>query len=424
MSDTRVICLLLLAGALVGCPQTKGAPAARSATTFDPPVITIVTAPDPQSTLAQGRFYIKGQITADAGLDPERPLLFGVEDLETGLWSPLDLLGLVTNRGGELQGDTSFNLQTGEFILDGLADMVVEAGNKRLKLIAKDSQAQETVWSVDVESEPFWSPTQAELGAARAVFAERIADIAEEYRDHLAALAVTPGFEAPIEWTEFDLELMNLVCAYYRNLAEDPHCVQRVVLAETLQQEVATLLTEAGIPSDPVAASYWNGIANSAAWEVHRAKRRLLFADMQQLVVTRLISDQVDDRDMDLAYFEHTFVDLDFQPGTGNIVATLTLSVYQDEGTPVAMYTPFLHGWDPQDVIPNTADVGSPGFQLEILFKDLNENDLIDTIECNGFEILPMTGEPHPLSHLDHYGHLFHPLSRFLISPYVNYKCG
>ncbi|MEO7995687.1 MAG: hypothetical protein ABI743_14905, partial [bacterium] len=378
------------------------------------------------STLTDGHFYLEGQITAESGLDEVSPLTLFVTDTDTGLTTELNILEVVTGWTTEtipLDGDTSLDIGTGTFIIDGNADMVVDAGNKALRLVAKDSLGRTDTWSVAVESEGFGSPTLAELGTSRAAYLQRLRDAVSDYRDYVGGIP----FDSPFYYVQLDLDYADLFLGYLDSRIADPTSANAGAIGHDFEGAVVSLIAGAGSPPTNAEGTYREGMENAAGWERVRADSNQTEAADAQLGLHPSIEGILALRTLEKAFYDHTFVDTDIVAGTAFTLSNFNFSIYQDTGTPLPGYS-FLWNWDPGDVESETADPGSPGCFLSVRFvgplPQSGHPHHVNEIDQDGYSVIPDNGsadDPGQQSFDDvaSHGHIVAPLGNLWQSPYV-----
>ncbi|HYE78962.1 MAG TPA: hypothetical protein VEI97_13335, partial [bacterium] len=415
---------MALLGLGCGVRQTLP-PASRTLATTDPPEFNLSQAPGANTELTDGKFYLAGTIDAEAGLAQDEPLLFVVLDEDSGLTSELDVLELVTNwanAGDSFEGDTTFDPLTGAFILDGNKDFRVDAGNKTLKLVAKDTLDRETTWTVSVDAESYGQPSLADLGPAREAYLQQARDALAAYRDFLGSMTFASGFDN----VSLDVEYLALLIEYMDGRINDPLCVDAAGIGYAFEDAVEDLIAEAGSPGGQSEETYRTGMMAMASLERERAEGNQQSAVESQLVVHPWVEGILAVRARELAFYEHTWIDTEVLNPTSTTTRYFNFLIYQDEGAPLPLYDTPL-SWDPQNLVPNSADPENPGFQLSIRFTGSipghGQPFQVSSIAQEGFDLIPGYGE-RDIVDTASYGHLIQPLINLWNSPYLYYGGG
>ena len=407
----------LLAGA---CTSRPAAPSSsRSMADTAPPTFTITSAPAVDATLEDGHFYIAGQLNAEAGLAPIGALLFRVVDRDTALSSELNLKELVDNWAAdeeEFEGATAFNPETGEFVIDGNADMVIDAGDKNLQLVGKDSLGRVAMWTRNVSSEGYASPSLAEIGESRAAFLTRLRDAVSDYQDYVSSLTCA----SPIDAKQLDLDFIDALISYLDARISDPTCAHASGSGDSFESAVSGIIATYGVPEgDPIETNYRPGTINSAGQESFAAGLAQQEAVEFQLQIHPDLAGMHAVGELEKAFYDHTFISTEVVGGAGPTIGTFKFRIYQDEGTPNPRFDLPLT-WDPESLVPETADPDSPGLYLAVRFYDTNSSDpvpVVRAIEQSGYNLVPGTGQVE-FADSASYNHLVQPLTNLWLSDY------
>ncbi|MEO7994627.1 MAG: hypothetical protein ABI743_09530 [bacterium] len=420
-TSQRVLLLAVVLGLLTSCTGKGTAtnqPASRKASTASP-YFTITTTP--ASTLEDGHFVIEGQLIAEAGLDSENPIRFKVTDADTGLLTYVDLKDFLTHNAGDIPGSTALDSQTGEFVIDGEHDLVLEEGTKYLSLEGKDAQVQKCVWSMTVESGAWWNPTAVEIATARGPLLQGVLDALQTYNGALTGLS----FESPIDWIDSDKALMTLFIGFWSGRVADPANAQVGWAGQTFEDDLADAVDNMPSTSDQSELNYRQGLKDTASWIRKYAEDDQLEAVNHQISLIPGDDPELAVRQQDLAYFQHTFIQSSYTPAAPPVGHNLPaiqaglfdVRIYQDTGAPKGLWD--VEGWTDANLESDTADPDNSGFVLQVKFIDQDRNGLVDSLETDGYNFDPTTDQHVAFEDTSSYGHAITPLQNFLVSLYL-----
>lgn len=370
--------------------------------------LQITEAPEANATIGAEGFLIQGVLDAPAGFRSEMPIVFQIQNLETGWYSsahsPAEPIG------PPYDGQTYFDWQTGEFSIDGYQDFVLSAGPKRLLIWGWDAQDHYAAWSVDVMAESQSSIGPEELDEPRGQFLAQIADLAAIYETFLNEQQYdTTAFP----YWELDLELAALHTTVRAEMAQDPSMGTWRAIGYGMEGGVEELLDQHSITTNLVEETLWReGLkASVALW-------RSVFEGLQDF---RTGSDLGPRATLNLpVMLQLRQVWTDYFTET-HAVASCTSGVHEDE-TPYARFEAKIyqssgvgnvftwHDTDPEALIPNSADPNEPVWYLEVELRDTNRDGFMDTLHFDGLADHCRTCELEALQDTNHYGHLVSPL--------------
>lgn len=386
--------------------------------------LEILDAPESNAEIGEEGYIISGILHAPATFRGTSPLVFQVQNLETGWHTPPR--SLTEPVGGEFSGDTYFNDQTGEFLLDGRMDFVLRAGPKKLTLWGCDATDHCDEWSAEVTVANREPIAPQDFIGEREAFLVQVADLASRYSDFLSEQQFdTVAFP----YADLDIMLAFHHASFWQALATDPAGGTWRAAAHAFEAAIADSFDrypiQYGVSPTAAEEALWRGVvADSVGWErwvVESNEDIAVGAEAGPASPGWLQQSSAWYRQNWMNYYAETHVDSSYSTGVGQDqipFARFEARIYQSEGvgnTYTWKYT------DPANLVPDSADPDEPVWLLVAALFDTDLDGFMDSIVFDGLcEGSEPEDEPEALWDTDHYYPLVTPL-RYLFE--TRYLC-